>query len=63
MIIVGVTDGIRGRRNPSEYILATKYYEYERALMQFLELEKEMQVRILRYLQTLSEIQREEKNE
>ena len=44
-------------------MLVTKDSEYGRALMQFLELEKGTQGRILRYMQALSEIQREEKKE
>ena len=41
--LFGGTDGIGSRSNPSEYILATKDFEYGRAWMQFLELEKGMQ--------------------
>ena len=41
--LLGGTDGIGSRSNPSEYILVTKDSEYGRALMQFLELEKGMQ--------------------
>ena len=59
--LLGGTDGIGSRSNPSEYILVTKNSEYGRALMQFLELEKGMQGRLLGYMQALSEIQREEK--
>ena len=61
--LLGGTDGIGSRSNPSEYILVTKNSEYGRALMQFLELEKGMQGRLLGYMQALSEIQREEKKE
>ena len=59
--LLGATDGIGSRSNPSEYILVTKDSEYGRALMQFLELEREMQGRLLGYLQALLELQREEK--
>ena len=38
--LLGGTDGIDSRSDPSEYILATNDSEYGRALMQFLELEK-----------------------
>lgn len=55
------SDGIGGRSNPSEYILVTKDSEYGRALMQFLELEKGIQGRLLGYLQALLEMQREGK--
>ena len=41
--LFGGTDGIGSRSNPSEYILATKDFEYGRAWMQFLELEKRLQ--------------------
>ncbi len=58
--LVGGTAGIGSRSNPSEYILVTKDSEYGRALMQFFELEKGMRGLVLGYLQTLSEIQREE---
>ena len=33
--LLGGTDGIGGRSNPSEYILATKDFEYGRAVMHF----------------------------
>ena len=56
----GGTDGIGSRSNPSEYIMVTKDSEYGRALMQFLELEKGMQGRLLGNLQALLELQREE---
>ena len=55
--LLGEIDGIGSRSNPSEYILATKDSKYGRALMQFLELEKEMQGRLLGYMQALSDIQ------
>ena len=58
--LLGGTDGIGSRSNPSEYILVTKGSEYGRALMQFLELEKGMQGRLLGNLQALLELQREE---
>ena len=58
--LLGGTDGIGSRSSPSEYILVTKDSEYGRTLMQFLELEKGMQGRLLGYMQALSEIQREE---
>ena len=54
--LLGGTDGIGSRSNPSEYILVTKDSEYGRALMQFLELEKGMQDRLLRHMQALAEI-------
>ena len=59
--LLGGTDGIGSRSNPSEYILVTKDSEYGRALMQFFELEKGMQGRLLGYLQALLELPREEK--
>lgn len=54
--LLGGTEGIGSRSNPSEYIWATKDSEYGRALMQFLELEKGMQDRLLRHMQALAEI-------
>lgn len=33
--LFGGTDGIGSRSNPSEYILATKDFEYGRAVMHF----------------------------
>ena len=39
--LLGGTDGIGSRSNPSEYILVTKDSEYGRALMQFLNGRKE----------------------
>ena len=59
--LLGGTDGNGSRSNPSEYILVTKDSEYGRALMQFLELDKGMQGRLLGYLQALSEMEREDK--
>ena len=56
----GGANGIGSRNNPSEYILVTKDSEYGRALMQFLELEKGMQGRLLGYIQALLEIRRAE---
>ena len=57
--LLGGTDGNGGRSNPSDYILVTKDSEYGRALMQFLELDKGLQGRLLGYLQALSEIEQE----
>jgi len=57
--LLGGTDGNGSRSNPSDYILVTKDSEYGRALMQFLELDKGLQGRLLGYLQALSEIERE----
>ena len=48
--LLGGTDGVGSRSNPSEYILVTKDSEYGRTLMQFLELEKGMQGRLLGYM-------------
>ena len=61
--LLGGTDGTGNRSNPSDYILVTKDSEYGRALMQFLELDKGMQGRLLGYMQALSEMQREDKKE
>ena len=57
--LLGGTDGNGGRSKPSDYILITKDSEYGRALMQFLELDKGLQGRLLGYLQALSEIEKE----
>ena len=55
--LLGGTDGIGSRSNPSEYILVTKDSEYGRALMQFFELEKGRQGWLRGYTQALLEIQ------
>ena len=61
--LLGGTDGTGSRSKPSDYILVTKESEYGRALVQFLELDKSIQGRILGYMQALSEMQREDKKE
>ena len=51
--LLGGTDGIGSRSNPFVYTWVTKDSEYERALVQFLELEKRMQGRLLGYMQVI----------
>lgn len=61
--LLGGTDGAGSRSNPSDYILVTKDSEYGKALMQFLELDKGLQGRLLGYMQALSEMQSVEKKQ
>lgn len=51
--LLGGTAGIGSKSNPSDYILTTKDSGYGRTLMQFLELGKEMQGRLLGYMMHL----------
>ena len=61
--LLGGTDGVGSRSNPADYILVTKDSEYGKAFMQFLELDKEKQGRLLGHMQALSEMQRDDKKE
>ena len=57
--LLGGTDGIGSRSNPSEMILIDKNSEYGSAVMEFLALDKVRQGRLLGYLKALTEMQQD----
>jgi len=59
--LLGSTDGIGSRSNPSDCILVTKDSEYGKAFVEFMGLDKELQGRLLGYMHALSEMQSENK--
>ena len=50
------TDGEGSRSNPSEVILIEKDSEYGQAICDFLAMDKEMQARLLGYMQALKDL-------
>ena len=57
--LLGATDGVGSRSNPSEMILIDKNSEYGSAVLEFLALDKGRQGRLLGYLKALTEMQQE----
>ena len=54
--LLGGTDGVGSRSNPSDMILIDKNSEYGKALMDFLALDKGKQGRVLGYLKAMTEM-------
>ena len=57
--LLGATDGVGSRSNPSDMILVDKNSEYGSAVMEFLSLDKGRQGRLLGYLKALTEMQQD----
>ena len=57
--LLGGTDGVGSRSNPSEMLLIDKNSEYGGAVMDFLALDKGMQGRLLGYLKALKEMSKD----
>ena len=57
--LLGATDGVGSRSNPSDMILVDKNSEYGSAVMEFLSLDKGRQGRLLGYLKALREMQQD----
>ena len=55
--LLGGTDGVGSRSNPSDMILIDKNSEYGSAIMDFLALDRGNQGRLLGYLKALTEIE------
>ena len=55
--LLGGTDGVGNRSNPSEFILVEKNSELGQSILTFFALDKEKQGRILGYLKALSEME------
>ena len=55
--LLGGTDGVGNRSNPSEFILVEKNSELGQSILTFFALDKEKQGRILGYLTALSEME------
>lgn len=54
--LLGGTDGVGNRSNPSEFILVEKNSELGRSILTYFALDKEKQGRVLGYLKALSEM-------
>ena len=57
--LLGGTDGVGSRSNPSDMILIDKNSEYGNAIMDFLALDKGNQGRLLGYLKALTEMRQD----
>ena len=57
--LLGGTDGVGSRSNPSDMILIDKNSEYSSVIMDFLSLAKGNQGRLLGYLKALTEMQQD----
>ena len=57
--LLGGTDGVGSRSNPSDMILIDKNSEYGNAIMDFLALDKGNQGRMLGYLKALTEMRQD----
>lgn len=57
------TDGEGSRSNPSEVILIQKESEYGQAVCDFLSMDKDMQSRLLGYMQALKDMQKNKKQQ
>ena len=57
--LLGGTDGVGSRSNPSDMILIDKNSEYGSAIKDFLSLDKAMQGRLLGYLKALTEMRQD----
>jgi len=57
--LLGGTDGVGSRSNPSDMILIDKNSEYGSAIMDFLALDKGNQERMLGYLKALTEMRQD----
>ncbi len=55
--LLGGTDGVGNRSNPSDFILVEKNSELGRSILTFFALDKEKQGRVLGYLKALSEME------
>ena len=57
--LLGGTDGVGSRSNPSDMILIDKNSEYGSAIMDFLALDRGNQGRLLGYLKALTEMRQD----